>query len=459
MSANDLPVLFTRSFDMKKSLIAIGVLAALANVAYAEDGSVQLYGILDLDVATQNQSKSASDSFPVSIDNNSTTNNFNNLGSFTGMTNGGLSDSRWGIQGKYPLENGLSATFQLESGFNLPTGQANNAALSQAIAKNASAANPITNADSSLSGQLFNRTAHIGFTSTEMGSIDFGRNYAVGYDVIGAYDPQKGSQLFSPLGFSGSQGGALGYTELLRNDNSIKYSNKVNGVIVRAIYKFGNQSGQDSIGSGYGLNIGYETDMFGVQAAYSSYTDVLATSGATFSATNPQGVAGTLYNTEGFVLGAKYSSSNLNVKAGYEEYKRMASTHSAATVGSLSEFGYQFAYSTSATALNNLTSYSGVDKVYTIYWVGGDYKATDKLNVSLAYYNIGYNVAAGVSGGTATQNFYSALLDYNLSKNADVYTGVMYQNDTFQTASVANPNITTVAVGFRYRFSANIVGK
>jgi general bacterial porin, GBP family len=437
---------------MKKSLIAVGVFAALANAAYAEDASVQIYGLLDLAIATQNQSKSASDTFPVSIDNNSTTNTFNNMGSFTGMTNGGLSDSRWGIQGKYPLDNGMSATFQLESGFNLPTGQANNAALSQALGANASAANPMTNVDSSLSGQLFSRTAHVGLTSAAMGSIDFGRNYAVGYDVIGAYDPQKGAQLFSPLGFSGSQGGALGYTEMLRNDNSIKYSNKINGVIIRAIYKFGNQSGTNSIGSGYGLNLGYETDSFGFQAAYSSYTDVLATSGAAYSASNPQGVIGKLYNTEGYVLGAKYTNQTLTVKAGYEQYKRQASSDSAAKVGSLSEFGYEFAYSTTAGALNNLTAYTGADKVYTIYWVGGDYKVSDKLNFALAYYNIGYNSVAGVSSAEATQNFYSAVLDYNLAKKTDIYSGIMYQNDSFKAAGVANPNITTFAVGMRHKF-------
>jgi len=437
---------------MKKSLIALGVLAALANVARAEDASVQLYGILDLAVATQNQSKSASDSFPVSIDNNSTSNNFNGLGSFTGMTNGGLSDSRWGIQGKYALDNGLTATFQLESGFNLPTGQSNNGALSQAIGKNSSSANPITNVDSSLSGQLFNRTAHVGLMSKELGSIDFGRNYGVGYDVIGGYDPQKGSQLFSPLGFSGSEGGALGYTELLLNDNSVKYSNKINGVTLRAIYKFGNQAGKNTVGSGYGVNVGYETGMFGVQAAYSAYTDALATSGAVYSATNPQGVAGTLYNTEGYVVAAKYTNKALNLKAGYEQYKRKAASDSAASIGSLSEFGYTFAYSTSSTALNNLTAYTGVDKVYTLYWVGGDYMVTDKLNVAMAYYNVGYNAAAGVSNGTATQNFYSAVLDYNLSKKTDTYAGVMYQTDSFQTAGVANPTITTFAVGLRHKF-------
>ncbi len=447
---------------MQKKRIALAVAAAFAGAAHAEDG-VQLYGILDVGVAYQNHSYSASDTFPATINNNSSftqTATTPAAPSITTMVNGPMSDSRWGIKGSKALPNDWSVSFALESGINLPTGQLNNAANSQAVGKNGSTGTSITNVDSSLSGQLFNRTAHVGLTYANMGTVDFGRNYAPGYDVIGAYDPQKGSQLFSPLGFSGSEGGALGYTEVLRNDNSVKYTNKFGNVNVRAIYKFGNVAGVNGAGSGYGLNVGYEASNFGVQAVVQSYKDVLATSGATFVAGNPQGVSGTLYDTQGWMLTGKYVLNELTLKAGYQSYKRKASSDTAATIGSMNEFGYVFSTGTPA----NLTNYVGADKQYKIIWLGGDYNLTSNLNLGLAYYRVDNMAvtafatgAAFTTGSTASndakQNFYSAVLDYNFDKSTDVYFGAMFQNTSGTLAAgVSYVSVATYAGGVRYRF-------
>ncbi|MDE2422650.1 MAG: porin [Betaproteobacteria bacterium] len=437
---------------MKKSLLALAALASVASVAHAEQDGVQLYGILDVGIATQNNSKSGSDQFPVTIDNNSAANSLPSK-TFTGMVNGPMSDSRWGIKGSENLGNGLSAHFVLESGINLPTGQLNNAANSQAIGTNSSKYNAIANADSSLSGQLFNRTAHVGVTSVDYGTLDLGRNYTPGFDVIGAYDPQTGSQLFSPLGFSGSQGGALGYTEMLRNDNSVKYTNKfntgmLNGINVGAIYKFGNTSGNIAAGSGYGVNVGYEpSSRFGVQGVWQAYHDVAATSGATYSASNPAGVAATLYDTVGYMITTHYKFvPKLDVKAGYEWYSRQNANDTAASIGSVSEFGYVFVSGT------NLTSYSGPSKVWRIPFIGADYAVKDNLHARVAYYDLQQD-AVGATGAIR-QNLYSAVLDYNFTKRTDVYTGVMYQSLSGDNLAygTGNTSATTLAVGMRHKF-------
>jgi len=446
----------------RKSLVKFAplALAALVGTAFADDTSVTLYGILDVGVATIDKSLNASDNFPVTVDN------FDPYKSaqvhrLTTMVNGPMSDSRWGLRGQEDLGNGMKAFFWLESGFNLPTGQNNNAALSQVQGANGGGN---ISADSSLSGQLFSRAANVGLSDASLGSVSFGRNTAPGYDVIGAYDPQKGSQLFSPLGFSGSAGGALGYTEVLRDDNSIKYQNKIENVVIRGLYKFGGIAGNNSAGRGLGLNLGYEADVWGVQAAYQSFKDVLATSGASYTTsttvggvttatvTNPEGIKGTLYDTSGFMLTGRYKWQDLTLKAGYEGYKRKAASDAASAIGGLTEFGYSFTYSTTPGALNNLSSYTGADKKYKLYWFGGDYSFTPDTNLALAYYQLKLDAATDVKD--SDQKWISLVLDHNLSKRTDVYAGYDHQTigGTAFPSSEYPGGVNVLAVGMRHRF-------
>ena len=205
-----------------------------------------------------------------------------------------------------------------------------------------------------------------------------------------------------------------------------------------------------SAGSGYGLNLGYEAESFGVQAVYQGYKDVPATSGATYSATNPAGLSATLYDTAGWMLAGKYKYQALTVKAGYENYKRKASSDTAASLGSLSEFGYTFTYSTTASA-SSLSNYTGADKNYKVTWVGGDYNLTKDLNLGAGFYSVKYD---GTSATTATkQNYASLVLDENLSKRTDVYAGIAQENPSGPgIAAAAQQSVRTIAVGMRHRF-------
>ncbi len=84
---------------MKKSLIALAVLAA-SGVASAQ--SVTVYGLVDAWVGTDKSSATG-------VRN-------------TKVDSGGFSSSRWGIRGSEDLGGGLTASFQLEQGFNVDTG-------------------------------------------------------------------------------------------------------------------------------------------------------------------------------------------------------------------------------------------------------------------------------------------------------------------------------------------------
>jgi predicted porin len=90
------------NFEMKKSLIALAVLAA-SGAAMAQS-SVTLYGIADVWVGN------------VSVDDGTTDT------STTLMHSGGVSTSRWGMKGSEDLGGGLKANFQLESAVSMDTG-------------------------------------------------------------------------------------------------------------------------------------------------------------------------------------------------------------------------------------------------------------------------------------------------------------------------------------------------
>ncbi|QVQ24566.1 porin [Achromobacter deleyi] len=82
---------------------AVGLIQPLAALA-AEDGAgLQLYGVVDAGVAVTNVS---------------------GQGSRSGLLDGGLTDSLWGLQGAEDLGGGWRTRFQLESGFDPSSGNA-----------------------------------------------------------------------------------------------------------------------------------------------------------------------------------------------------------------------------------------------------------------------------------------------------------------------------------------------
>lgn len=86
---------------MKKSLIALSVLAAVAGTAQAQS-SVTIYGVVDMALQHQNTGDPA--------------------GSTLGLDSGIQSGSRLGFKGSEDLGGGLKANFQLEMGINADTG-------------------------------------------------------------------------------------------------------------------------------------------------------------------------------------------------------------------------------------------------------------------------------------------------------------------------------------------------
>lgn len=435
---------------MKKKLAIIGTLALATSPVFAQTSpasstQIELYGVLDVAVGTVEHSFSVDPNFPFSVSPVSATSSAHVPNSVTGMFNGGISDSRWGIRGSEDLGGGMKATFVLESGFNVPTGTLNNGAAS--LASNSSTTGPNASNNTSLDGQLFNRAANVGLSDANLGSIAFGRNYGPIFDIVTGYDPVQAADLFSPLGFSGTYGGGGGVSEDTRIDNSIRYKNKIGDINFGGFYKLGGVAGENSAQSGWGLNGGYEAAGFGIQAAYEEFTDALKTGNSTI----PGDINLTNYNTDAFFIAAKYQFGDATIRGGYETYTLKPPSDTLASMGVTSLYGYTVGNATAASA-----NFSGADQTTDIFFIGGDYNFTHSLNLAIGFYDVKPKASSDNKQLDGNAYYYSALLDYNFSKRTDVYAGYMF--DSFKgpnfSAPFASDNTSNyiAAVGMRTRF-------
>ncbi|MEO8009356.1 MAG: hypothetical protein ABI728_12680, partial [Betaproteobacteria bacterium] len=108
-----------------------------------------------------------------------------NMSSQTGLFNGALSTSSWGIRASREIgPDGLKAFVVLDSAFNPATGQLTDQSHNQSL----NSRYPTTAyATSSLNGQLFAKEAVGGFSGDRWGKIGFGRNTNPINDVLTSY--------------------------------------------------------------------------------------------------------------------------------------------------------------------------------------------------------------------------------------------------------------------------------
>jgi len=411
-------------------------MGACVTAAHADDqDSVTLYGILDTAVGMVEHSANGSSTFPSTINSVSKT-KFQN--SVWGMFNGGLSDSRWGIRGNENLGGGMHAFFDLESGIDVNSGTLNNTAASIA------GSNQTVGAPSALNGQLFNRAAYVGIGQDQYGSLKFGRTPTLGFYTIVDYDPMFASQLFSPLGFSGSYY-AGGITEGSRTDNNVVYTNHFGPINVGLSYGFGGQAGNFGAGSTWGGNLGYEAHGLGIQATWYSSRDALHSTSLTGA--NPVGspLIGTnvgpltLADDEDVLVAAKYTLGGATLKAGYERYELSAPSDPVVNGSTADYFGFVGQVTNQATtSLNN------------VYFVGGDYKITPAFDVAAAFYDTQTMQSAKVAGGNQLQ--YSLLADYQLSHRTDIYAGYMFSKFNGSAFNGFESTNYIVATGIRTLF-------
>jgi predicted porin len=209
---------------MKKSLLALAALSAFAGAASAQT-NVTIYGVVDIGLAHENDG----------------------VNSTTRMDSGNQSGSRLGFKGSEDLGGGLSASFQIENGFNPDTGTADQG------------------------GRLFGRQAWVGLNGG-FGSVKFGRQYIPLFIALDTIDPFG----------TGLTGGGSGIISLfhhygVRMDNTINYSMSTNGFSGELAYGLGEVAGSTSANRQYGLSLAYAQGPVNAVLAYHNQNDATGT--------------------------------------------------------------------------------------------------------------------------------------------------------------------------------------
>lgn len=211
---------------MKKKLVTLAVLSALSGIAMAQS-SVTLYGVADVSVER-----------------------ISGATSLTRVTSGQQQGSRWGMRGSEDLGGGLSAVFQLESGFNIDSGA------------------------SGQGGLLFGRQAYVGLAGS-FGAVRLGRQYSPMDDIASVI----GTKTYDVL----SLVPIIGNGDYNRVNNAITYlSPAMNGLTIQAQYSLGEErvatDASANFGKQYSVNALYEQ---GPWVAGGSYMTVIDADGTT----------------------------------------------------------------------------------------------------------------------------------------------------------------------------------
>jgi predicted porin len=186
------------NFEMKKSLIALAVLAA-SGAAMAQS-TVTLYGLVDTWVGSAKFDKGVGVAAPSATAAAAYAGTTQTL-----MQSGGVNGSRWGMKGSEDLGGGLKANFDLQAGLSSDTGAAPSAL-------------------------AFHRAAWVGF-SGGFGAVKLGRIPTAYYDVEGGFDGVFNSALSAgAVAFRTASGGDASLDKsnyASRFDNSIRYETPV----------------------------------------------------------------------------------------------------------------------------------------------------------------------------------------------------------------------------------------
>jgi len=227
---------------MKKSSLIVAAGALLAGSAYAQT-SVTLYGIADVSIRYENHADAAGHGK-------------------TYMTDGAVTQSRWGLKGTEDLGSGLKAIFQLENGYSLDTGKLNSA------------------------NTLFNRQAYVGLAGN-FGAVKLGRQYTEGFNFFGDYDPLTiGNYTANAWPFFLTQ---------FRANNVVSYGGKFGGLNVGASYGFGEKPGSftqaSTSGNPYfGARAAYEFGPFGLGGVYQEIRDAFGNKQQMWGAAGKYGI-------------------------------------------------------------------------------------------------------------------------------------------------------------------------
>ena len=432
---------------------AVAMLSFPATAGAAESDSltwngITLYGVYDIGIAYQTHGTPLSQVWMVGLEYFIQKNSNKPI---TSLTPNGLSQSRIGLRGSEQIADDLAFVFNVDMGFDPQSGRLADALKSLANNNGVALDRQTSAGDSSLAGQLFNRSAFAGLSSKEFGTLTFGRQNTLLLDNIIAYDPMSGSYAFSVIGLSGLTAG-MGDTQDARLDNSMKYFYKSEVIHAGALYQFGNTD--SSPGEAWQGDVGFDYAGFSLEGVYGHKKDGIAASSLTAAqaAIQPhESLVATVSDNTAYTLDGSYTIGPYRMCLGYEHI-RYENPSRPLTAGFTGLGGYYF-------GIVNNTAFPK-PKNFEVTWGGLKYSVSKDVDVTFAFYryyqhSFGLTSCSNASAGTCsgTLQAYSAMADYRLTRRLDVYGGVMYSRAAdglasgFLQTSTADP-----MVGFRFKF-------
>jgi predicted porin len=378
-----------------------------------------------------------------------------------------LQQTGLGIRGKEEFAHGWFVVFNASSGINPQSGLLANASATQ-IANNGLPRASYTYAiDGARAGQPFNDEIYGGVSSTQFGTLTFGRQRSLGTDAMLLYDPAGGAYAFSYIGYNGTMAGG-GDTEDSRWDDAIKYRLTYQRVHFGAMYKFAdgtagcysasstwtaaNCTPESAHNNAYGFDLGGEYGKFSADIVYQHYNQAISVLNpllgpqsptqpyqSTTNSINTNPITGanvipttnTVYGIvtdNNAIMGAvKYTWNPFKFYTGYEYIWQNNPSHPLG-VGASDQGGYQL----SGVEDNNLDS----EKNVQVWWTGARYAFDSKTNITFAWYQQRQNdfrvpptcsPEAGFRSSCAgTLNEVSLFADHHFTPRFDAFTGLAY---------------------------------
>jgi len=357
---------------MKKQLIALAVGGAFCGVAFADGGSVTVYGILDAGVMTASKAcsnaacnaptaPSASlGAIPLSgnVAAGSTT------GSVTAFQDAQMLPSIYGLKGGEDLGGGLKAGFTLEGGFSTANGTHNSPGIYQT--------------------QIFGRVADLTLGGS-WGTVGAGMQVdpafiaAIATEARGMTDSLSSLEhwILATAGLQTSfalQGGIF-------DTNAITYTYEGNGLFIGLLYGFGGVAGSTSANSQTSIGASWTGSGVTVAAGWAKGNSPSTGAGGTYSGTG----------SEIYHVGAGYATGPFAVRLQYAVFK---------------------------SDYNNAVGQVSPGSDVKDFNIGFDWKVGANT-ANIAYYNSKDDAGGPLTGGKTTE---IALMDtYSLSKRTSVY--------------------------------------
>jgi len=382
---------------MKKTLLATALAVGFAGAAAAQT-SVTLYGVVDGGIGyTQYKLKGASAASARAA-------GFSDKATKTGLENGSQQGNRWGLRGSEDLGGGLRAVFKLESGWWL--------------------------ADGTSRGGLFGREAWLGLESDAWGSLKIGRqynfsdSYFVGLPQGTAFKLGAGDNTFTSAS--------------LRRDNMITYETpSFSGFQMGVGYSF-----QASGAQPWDIKGSPDTD----QTAFTSglrYTNGPLAVAATYDILNKRDNVPGEKDVKSWILSASYDFDVVRLHLAFGQDKdgvmgdrSVPGAVDTAFGGTINQAeGYiPFGYKTNNYGLGVTVPLQSSE--FRLGWQSA------RLGSSL------YRTGVELADGKKTQNIYTAIYTYDLSKRTNLYAYANYATGY----AFENMRATQFVAGLRHRF-------